>query len=143
MNARMEMFCLEYIKSGNATQSAINAGYSKRSARMQGQRLMTNDDIKARLQELSAEMESEKIAQGKELQETLTSIIRQQTKEEVIVVEGCGDGVSEAVTKTKKPNLKDVIKAVETLAKMQGLMTTNAQVTVAVPVFGGENDLEE
>jgi phage terminase small subunit len=77
------------------------------------------------------------------MQEVLTSIIRQELEEEVIVVEGCGDGISEAVTKTKKPSTRDAIKAIETLAKMQGIFDTKANVNLVIPVFGGEEDLEE
>ena len=62
MNARKERFCLEYAASGNATQAAIAAGYSPRSARSQGQRLLTNADIKARIEELQQETRREKIA---------------------------------------------------------------------------------
>ena len=51
-NKRHEKFCHEYIKDMNATQAAIRTGYSKKTAKMQGSRLMTNDDIKLRVAEL-------------------------------------------------------------------------------------------
>ncbi|WP_161935081.1 terminase small subunit, partial [Lactococcus lactis] len=41
LTEKQKRFCDEYIKLGNATQAAINAGYSKRTARSQGQRLLT------------------------------------------------------------------------------------------------------
>jgi phage terminase small subunit len=66
-----------------------------------------------------------------------------QTKEEVVVVEGCGDGYSEATTVEKKPSLKDVIKAVDTLARMQGVYDNKTTLNICIPVFGGEEDLEE
>ena len=78
---------------------------------------MTKPDIQKFLQELAEQMASQKIANAKEMQEVLTSIIRQELDEEVIVVEGCGDGISEAVIKKKKPSTRDAIKAIETLAK--------------------------
>lgn len=52
LNAKQEMFCKEYIIDLNATQAAIRAGYSERTARSQGQRLLTNVDILARIKEL-------------------------------------------------------------------------------------------
>lgn len=52
---RQEMFCLEYIVDLNATKAAIRAGYSERSARQEASRLMTNDDISSRIQELMDE----------------------------------------------------------------------------------------
>lgn len=40
--ARQERFIVEYVASGNATRSAIAAGYSEDTARAQGSRLLTN-----------------------------------------------------------------------------------------------------
>ena len=46
---RRELFIEEYLRTLNATQSAIKAGYSERSARTTGHRLLKNDDIKAEI----------------------------------------------------------------------------------------------
>lgn len=143
MTPKQKRFCLEYASSGNATQSAIKAGYSEKTARQIGQENLTKPDIKAYLKALADEMKSQKISNAREMQEKLTTIIRQEATEEVIVVEGCGDGVSEAITKHKKPATKEVIRAIETLAKMQGLFDTSTKVNIVLPVFGGEDDLEE
>lgn len=143
MTSRMKRFCLEYVNTGNATESAKKAGYAEKTAYSQGQRLLKNVEVQKELQRLSDEMASSKIATAKEMQEVLTSIIRQELDEEVIVVEGCGDGISEAVTKSKKPSTRDAIKAIETLAKMQGIFDTKTNVNLVIPVFGGEEDLEE
>ena len=143
MTHRQELFCLEYASSGNGTQSAIKAGYSEKTANEQAVRLLANISVQKRLQELTEQMESSKIANAREMQERLTSIIRMQTKEEVVAVEGCGDGVSEARKLEKNPNLKDVIKAIDTLARMQGVFDTKATLNLCIPVFGGEENLEE
>ena len=143
MTSKMKKFCLEYANSGNATKSAKNAGYSEKTAKSQGERLLRNPEVKAFLQQLADEMQSSKIASAREMQEVLTSIIRGEYQEEVVVVEGCGDGISEAVTKRKKPSTKDVTSAVNTLAKMQGVLDNKASLNVFIPVFGGEDDLEE
>lgn len=39
------IFVTEYIKSGNATQSAILAGYSEKTAYSQGSRLLKNGEV--------------------------------------------------------------------------------------------------
>ncbi|MFT4170586.1 terminase small subunit [Dysgonomonas capnocytophagoides] len=49
---KQEMFCREYLIDLNATQAAIRAGYSERTARSIGQRILTNVDIEKRLSEL-------------------------------------------------------------------------------------------
>lgn len=146
LNVKQEAFCLHYAKTGNATESYKQAGYNPKndnSAGANARRLLQKDKIKARLAELAEELASEKIANIKEVQERLTSILRGEIQEEQVVVEGCGDGVSEAKIIKRQPQLKDVIKAGETLAKMQGGFDNKVQVELTVPVFGGEDDIED
>lgn len=45
LNDKQKLFAAEYLKDQNATQAAIRAGYSQKTAKMQGSRLMTNDAI--------------------------------------------------------------------------------------------------
>ena len=142
MTERQERFCQEFAKCGNATLSAINSGYSARSAKQVGQRLLTNADLMDRIRELQGEIKNKNIADAREMQEHLTSIIRGESTEEVIVVKGCGDGVSEAVTKEKKPSQADRIKAMQLLARMQGVLDNSTTLNVVLPVYGGEQDLE-
>ena len=145
-NAKWERFCLEYAKSANASEAYRIVYKSKSSAQILSQsasRLLKNEKIQTRLAELHAEMESEKIANAAEVQERLTRILRLEQMEDVVVVEGIDKGVSEARVVQKRPNLKDVIKAGETLAKMQGAFDNSVNVNIAVPVFGGEEELED
>ena len=143
MTQRQERFCQEYVATGNATLSAINAGYSERSAKQLGQKLLTNHDLQNRIKELSGEILNSKIADAREMQEHLSAIIRGESDEEVIVVEGCGEGVSEAVTKKKKPSQSDRIKAIQLLARMQGVLDSGSTINVTVPIYRGEDDLED
>lgn len=146
LNVKQEAFCLHYAQTGNATESYKVAGYeaaTERAIYANANRLLKNDKVKERLKQLADEMASEKIASIKEIQERLTGILRGDTTEEVVVVEGCGDGISQARIMHKRPSLKDVVKACETLAKMQGGFDTKMQVEVSIPVFGGEDFLED
>ena len=54
-NPRRELFCLEYLKDKNATQAAIRAGYSAKTAKQSGHQLLTFTDVKARVAELLQE----------------------------------------------------------------------------------------
>jgi phage terminase small subunit len=45
MNYKQRAFIEEYLQDFNATQAAIRAGYSEKTARSQGQRLLTKVDI--------------------------------------------------------------------------------------------------
>ena len=56
MNKKHEFFCQEYIKDLNSTQAAIRAGYSEKTARQQGSRLLTNAAINSRIGELQEEI---------------------------------------------------------------------------------------
>jgi phage terminase small subunit len=42
---KQRRFVLEYMKDLNATQAAIRAGYSEKTAKQQGSRLLTNADL--------------------------------------------------------------------------------------------------
>lgn len=146
LNVKQEAFCLHYAKTGNATESYKVAGYDAKTERAvysNANRLLKNDKVQARLKELAEEMASDKIAGIREIQEFLTTVIRGETTEDVVVVEGCGDGVSEAIIKQVRTPSKDRIKAAETLGKMQGAFDTKANINVVIPVFGGEGDLED
>lgn len=145
-NVRHEAFCLHYAKTGNATESYKKAGYTTEKESViysNANRLLKNAKVKARLRELSDELKSEKIAGIVEIQERLTAIIRSEEPEQIVVVEGMGDGVSRARIIEKKPDQKNVIKAAETLAKMQGGFDNKVTLEMTMPVFGGEEKLED
>lgn len=88
-------------------------------------------------------MRSEKIANAAEMQEILTRIARQEQQEEVIVIEDVGKGISEARIVTKRPSNQDAIKAISQLARMQGVADGGAAINIVVPVFGGDDELED
>ena len=75
MTYKQELFIQEYIKTGNATSSAIKAGYSEKTAKSIGQRLLTNVDIKKRIEELSQKIACNNIMTAKERQEYLSKLI--------------------------------------------------------------------
>lgn len=83
LTAKQRLFADEYIKSGNATQSAIKAGYSSKTVRSIGQENLTKPDIKAYIDAKMAEIESHKIADAKEVLQYLTRVLRGEEKEEI------------------------------------------------------------
>lgn len=82
LNQRQVTFCEEYIKTSNATKAAIAAGYSERSARNQGMRLMTNDDIAAYIKARLDEINAEQIASTDEVMRFFTSVMRGTEKDQ-------------------------------------------------------------
>lgn len=147
LTMKQEKFCIEYAKSGNARQAYKTAGYSCKSDEATdaaASRLLSQVKVKERLAELAEEIKSASIADITEMQQTLTKIIRQQLEEEVIIVESTGDFSTEARIMNKKPAIKDVIQAVNTLGKMQGAFVEKVDLTGAVPVvISGEDELED
>lgn len=81
LTQKQRLFVDEYIKSGNATQSAIKAGYSPKTVRSIGQENLTKPDIKAYIDAKMSEIESHKIADAKEAMQSITAIARGETTE--------------------------------------------------------------
>lgn len=65
-NPRYKAFVKEYTKSGNITQSAIKAGYSPKTAHVQGSRLLKKDIIQDEIKSVldKAGLTDEYIAEG-------------------------------------------------------------------------------
>lgn len=141
MTPRQERFCLEYAKCGNATEAAIAAGYAEKYAGQNADKLLKNTNVQTRLEELRKQLESEQIADIKEMQMVLTAIIRQQTEEEVPMVVNTGDFSSEVQIVKKKPSVKDVVNAINSLGRMQGAFLDKVSVELEPVVI--VNDLKE
>lgn len=141
LNDKQKLFYKEYLVDANATQSAIRAGYSKKTAYSQGQRLLKHVEGQKYLKELMAEKESHLIAEQDEVLKYLTSVLRGESKSTEIVVEGTGDGCSEARTIQKEPSEKDRLKAAELLGKRYGLFKDNVALEVEPVVI--VNDMTE
>ena len=123
MTAKQKRFCDEYLIDLNATQAAIRAGYSKKTARKIGQENLTKPDIKKYIEARMAEKEKELIADQDEVLKYLTAVMRGKSQSEVVVVEGIGEGCSEARSMQKAPDEKERLKAAELLGKRYGLYT--------------------
>ena len=123
LTAKQQRFCDEYLIDLNATQAAIRSGYSERTARAIGNENLTKPDIKEYIEQRMAEKEKALIADQDEVLKYLTSVLRGKSKSTEIVVEGTGEGCSEARTILKEPSEKDRLKAAELLGKRYGLYT--------------------
>ena len=114
MTNRQERFCLEYIKSGNATQAYKDAGYTAKTshtAEVMASRLLRKDVVAARIQALQSKLTDEKILDAKKRREILSNIATDSES-------------------TKQ----DVIKAIDTLNKMDGAYLNRTEITGGLPV---------
>ncbi len=123
-------FCLEYLKDFNATQAAIRAGYSKKTACEQSSRLLANVKVQLYIKELTENLDKKKIMGVQEIQERLTALARGETMEEIVVVENTGDYSSEARVIKKKVSAKDQVKALELLGKANGIFVEKVNAVV-------------
>lgn len=134
LTPKQERFCEEYLVDLNATQAAIRAEYSRRTAYSMGQRLLKKVEIQNYISELREKLKSEKIADAAEVVEYLTSVMRGNSEAEIVVVEGTGEGCSEARNVVKRPDEKERLKAAELLGKHLGMFDKKPDTANAEPV---------
>ena len=129
LTPRQERWALFFAETGNAAEAARRAGYAEKYANRTGNSNMHNQQIMDKVQEYLKKVESKSIAKSDEVLQYLTSVMRGELEEEVIVVEGCGEGTSEARTMTKALQPKDRIKAAELLGKRYGIFKESLEIT--------------
>lgn len=127
LTPKQKRFCDEYLVDLNATQAAIRAGYSEKTAAVIANENLKKPNIQEYVNQRMAEKEKELIADQDEVLRYLTSVLRGETESEVVVVEGQGDGVSEARGFMKKPDEKERLKAAELLGKRYSLFTDRVE----------------
>ena len=147
MNPKEKAFVNEYIiNGGNAYQAALKAGYAKTTAIHayqwledetkvnQSRRLPYKPYLREAIDERLKEIEDAKIADATEVMQYLTSVVRKESRSQVIVVEGIGEGCSEARLVEKPPDEREALDAAKTLAKIYGLEKNNMNVLAEVGV---------
>lgn len=134
LTVKQKKFADEYIKTGNATQSYLDAGYSMKSkngAGVEGQKLLRKPKVKDYIDKRIKEIDSAKIPKQKEILEFLGSVMRGTARITVETDEG---------TQEIPPNWKNRIDASKELLKrmpmddplMQAqLRKLNAEATLA------------
>lgn len=143
LTAKQKRFCDEYLIDLNATQAAIRAGYSQKTAKVIGSENLSKPAIKEYIDERMAEKEKRLIADQDEVLKYLTAVLRGEGHEEMVVVEGYGEGRSKATTVTRDICPKDRLKAAELLGKRYSLFKDSMKLDVTPVVIGGDDGLED
>lgn len=125
LSDKHKLFIDEYIKTGDARGSykKVYPHVKDSTADVNGSKLLKHTKVKAYYNSQFAKMDKKRIADAQEVLEYLSSVMRGETKEEVVIVEGQGEGISQARVVEKKPSEKDRLKAGEMLAKRYALLT--------------------
>lgn len=76
LNARQKAFCEYYVASGNATESAVKAGYSEKYAGQNSDKLLKNTNIQIYIEELNKKVKDKRIADITEVKEFWTNVLR-------------------------------------------------------------------
>lgn len=140
MTPRQQKFCDEYLISGNATEAAIKAGYSRKTAKQTGSENLSKPDLRAYIDEQLAKIHSAKIADAEEVMKYLTSVMRGEHTEQVLKL--VGEGV-QTVTDIDV-SAKERLKAAELIGKRYDLFTEKVGLEGAVPVIiTGDDQLED
>ena len=82
LNERQKAFADYYIQTGNATEAAIKAGYSEKTARSIGAENLTKPDISAYIRERLDEHSNKRVADANEVIEFYTAVMRGEVKDQ-------------------------------------------------------------
>ena len=136
LTVKQQKFVDFYIQSCNASEAARRAGYSPKTADKIGFENLKKPEVQAVLATRLKQLESERIAKDKEILEYLTSIMRGEAEEEVVMNIGTGKGFSKAEKVKAQVGAKERLKAAEMLAKVHGMFISKAELEIsgAVPV---------
>lgn len=153
LNKRQRTFAEAYAipgteSYGNATKSAIHAGYSEKTAYSQGQRMLKNVEIQGYIKGIEEKLFDENIMTGKEVLYRLTKTARGEHDEVEAVVTKTGDykenpdsGKFQLVYDehvqlvSRPPKVSDQNKALELLGKHHKLFTDKQELDHKLPMF--------
>ena len=159
MSQQQRQFCDEYLIDLNGTQAAIRAGYSKKTAAATASRLLRNVKVREFIDKRRKEKEDALIAKQDEVLKYLTSVMRRENREAVVVT--CKEHKTYYDDKGKKvtndseipvtveipAKISDANKAAELLGKYWALFTDRTQLEgcAAVQIINdipGDDDAE-
>lgn len=161
LTEKQRRFCDEYLIDLNATQAAIRAGYSPKTAAAIAAENLTKPKVTENIKKRMDEKEDALIAKQDEVLKYLTAVMRREMKEFVVVtcmeektevIPGEGSGKpTRRTTKKEEPKvveiparLCDANKAAELLGKRYGLFTDRLDVSGSLPVIlAGEDALDD
>ena len=146
MTAKQKRFCDEYLTDMNATQAAIRAGYSDKTAAVIATENLRKPNISEYIEKRMAEKEKQLIADQDEVMKYLTAVMRREKTESVVVtlqeekstyVPDENGTMRKQTVKQTVPKvvevpamLKDANKAAELLGKAYGIYTEKIETDV-------------
>lgn len=146
LTAKQQRFCDEYLLDLNATQAAIRAGYSEKTARVIACENLTKPYIQEYIEKRMAEKEKALIADQNEVMKYLTAVMRREKTDSVVVtlnkevskyIPDENGTMRKQTVKEEVPQiiqipaqLRDANKAAELLGKAYGIYTDKIEADV-------------
>ncbi|UBH16391.1 terminase small subunit [Macrococcus armenti] len=156
LNVRQQKFAEAYAKTGNATRSAIEAGYKQSRAEVTGSELVRNSKVSAYIEGLRDEMMDDAILTGKEVLYYLSRVATGVEMEEAVFVTKKAEYITNPNTDRKQlvynehseiiqypPKTSDRNKALELLGKHHKLFTDKNEVEVTTPTLINDIPMED
>jgi phage terminase small subunit len=129
LTEKQKRFADYYIETGNATESAIRAGYSEKTAKEMGYENLTKPHIREHIDSVLKEIGNKRIMNAEEVMTLLTSIARNEEQEDVVVFGENGPELT-----AKGMSAKDRLKALELIGKRYTLWTDKQQIDANIGV---------
>lgn len=146
MNERQKHFADEYIISKNATQSAIIAGYSEKTAYSIGQRLLKNVEISEYIKKRTEELFDERSMTIAEALAISASIARgdvQKGYSKKTVKTDDGDEITET-TYEFTPSIEERQRSVDHILKVNGAYLERKEIELSGGVvFSNESEIPD
>lgn len=117
LTEKQRRFVDYYVETGNASEAARRAGYAEKAAYRTGSENLRKPQVKAAIDARLKELEDKRIAKADEVLQFLTSTLRGEVKEERVVVEGTGEGRSDARIIKVQVSARDRLEAAKSLLK--------------------------
>lgn len=127
-------FADEYIRTGNITQSYMNAYHNVKketTAASNGSRLLRNAKVKAYVDKRLEKLKKESIAEQDEILQYLTSVMRGELKDEQLLVVGDSDFGSSVEKHETRADIVARTKAAELLGRRYMMWTDRQQIDVS------------
>ena len=143
MTEKQKIFADEYIISLNATQAYKKAYPNIKkddAASVNGSKLLRNTKVKAYIDEHLEKLQSERVADQQEVLEFLTSVMRGEVTEPLLILDG--EGTQRMVM--AKPSVSTRKSAAVDLGKRYGLFVDKQEITQrTIEIKVGEWDADE
>ena len=146
MNERQKHFADEYIISKNATQSAIIAGYSEKTAYSIGQRLLKNVEISEYIKKRTEELFDERSMTIAEALAISASIARGDVQKGYSKSTVKKDGKEKVVESTYEftPSIEERHRSVDHILKVNGAYLERKEIELSGSVvFTNESEIPD